>query len=175
MPAPVCSPIAWQKVTLQLTEIVIEDRKLSDQINVYGDMIRTKRRLAVVLLLTPVLSSAAQACRCLPPPPPKEAMEKSAAVFFGRALSVENKGGNISIKFAVERTWKGVDSKEIVVVTPTNSCGRTFEKGKQYIIYATADKGGALGTNLCDRTKSSEQAADDLKALGDGKEPIEKK
>jgi hypothetical protein len=139
-------------------------------------MVCTKRIAASLFLMTPFLSSAAQACRCPPPPPPEESMAKSTAVFVGRAVSVEREGGTrVSVKFAVDRTWKGDDAKEVVVVTPTNSCGRTFEKGKQYMVYATADEGGTLGTNLCDRTMPHEQAADDMKALGEGKEPIEKR
>ena len=120
-----------------------------------------------------IAASPASACRCKAPPAPKVAMEQATAVFVGKVVSVEpNRSHGVNVTFEVNRAWKGVDGKTMLITTPTHSCGHRFEKGKDYIVYATAKGGGVPDTNLCHRTKALSAADEDLKELGDGKAPV---
>lgn len=88
------------------------------------------------------------------------------------------------VKFQVERWWKGEATSEIFLVTDniknsdetanSSSCDYSFEEGKSYLVYAKG-KEGELRTNVCARTKPLTKAEEDLKILGEGKEPVEKK
>ncbi len=127
-------------------------------------------RYIVGLMMAAVVgfsANATYACRCAPPPEPKKALEKSAAVFMGKVTSVD--GGTIT--FEVEKSFKGVKTKKVKVMTSTSSaaCGYGFTKGEVYVVYCRS--GGAdkiLRTGLCDRTRPASRAKADLDALGEG-------
>ena len=88
------------------------------------------------------------------------------------------------VKFQVERWWKGEATSEIFLVTDniknsdgtasSSSCDYSFEEGKSYLVYANG-KENELRTNACARTKPFIKAEEDIKILGEGKEPVEKK
>ncbi len=88
------------------------------------------------------------------------------------------------IKFQVERWWKGEATTEVFLVTSStrnadgtssrSSCDYNFTDGESYLIYAFG-KGSELRTNFCSRTRPLTKAGEDLKILGEGKEPVEKK
>ena len=133
--------------------------------------------LAAVLLQAP----SAYACSCAEPVPVEEEMEKSAAVFSGKVVKiVDNRiltsmssDASIGYVFEVEKAWKGVERKEVVVYTErySASCGYEFAYGEEYIVYATKEY-GKLRTTLCSRTASLPSAGQDLAQLGAGKEPL---
>lgn len=124
--------------------------------------------VALVLgLSTWVAPRAARACSCVPPPPPAVAMERASAVFVGTVRSTTKKGElRRAFTLDVERAFKGVDGSEVTIVTPGTSaaCGRSFEVGKRYLVYAD-DVEGHLSDNLCSRTALVDDAKHDLEAL----------
>lgn len=134
-------------------------------------------RCTLAVLIPLFLAAAAYACSCAPPPPPKEALEKATAVFSGKVLKIEKDGEyELAVTFAVDRQWKGIADKEVVVRTGTNDgiCGYKFKKGTSYLIYAHETKREELKylvTNICTRTAAVADAKEDLKALGEGKKP----
>lgn len=73
----------------------------------------------------------------------------------------------VEVRFSITRQWKGVTSEEIRVRTARDSaaCGFPFEVGEDYLVYASAEQGGALSTGLCDRTARVADASEDLTAL----------
>ncbi len=75
---------------------------------------------------------------------------------------------SVDVRFSVTRQWKGVTTEEIRVRTARDSaaCGFPFEVGEDYLVYASAEQGGALSTGLCDRTARVADASEDLTALG---------
>ena len=87
------------------------------------------------------------------------------------------------VKFQVERWWKGEATTELFLVTDRtknsdgstsgSSCDYDFKEGESYLIYAYG-KENELRTNPCTRTRPLNKT-EDLKILGEGKEPIEKK
>ena len=116
------------------------------------------------------------ACSCITSPPPIEALEESTVVFSGTVLYVD-RGllgiddflGSISVTFDVERSWKGVTEKTVVVETSSSGglCGYGFKESEKYLVYAH-DVSGSLQTGICSRTVLLANAQEDLDALGSG-------
>ena len=108
-------------------------------------------------------------------PPPQEAADQATVVFEGVALGMKEmpaEGGRPSLwveyEFEVKRQWKGPGSDKLSLRTANNSaaCGRSFETGKAYVIYAR-EIDGTLSDNACSRTRPTEQACEDLQAFGE--------
>lgn len=134
--------------------------------------------LAVVILF--LVTSTGFACDCGLPRAGKpfkqvvtEARNKSKAVFSGTVVAIDKKPGDlyVAVRFKIEESWKGAPSKEATVFTGQGGgdCGYKFEVGQQYLVYAYRYNETDLGTNICQRTASLIQAAEDLKVLGRGK------
>jgi hypothetical protein len=137
-------------------------------------------RLLATAFCVLILATAniADACKCKAPPPPKEAMAGVDAVFSAKCIDVVVKDGKRISTFEVDRVWKGTVGAKVVVTTAEQSatCGYGFstEGDATYMIYAY-DKGGALLTTLCTRTRTLANAKEDLKDLGDGAKPKDEK
>jgi len=135
------------------------------------------RQFAFALaLLTPI--GPALACSCVPPPPPREALTRVDAVFLGEVARIEEgaaqERGLLYVTLTVSRVWKGAPGKTVVVTTAKDgaSCGYKFSNST-HLIYARGEMRN-LRTGLCDRTMPLDEARADIKALGEGWEPIEK-
>lgn len=83
------------------------------------------------------------------------AFTNSVAVFSAEVLEINEKPNvyNVSVKFKVNKSWKGIKTKEIVLTTGRGGgdCGYRFEVGKKYLVYAYG-KTNELGTGICSRT-----------------------
>lgn len=86
------------------------------------------------------------ACSCANPPSVEQSFEQSAAVFYGTVEEVSG-GDNKSIQalFKVEKSWKGADSAEALVITDATSCGIDFKAGETYYLFVDRD-GNAANT-----------------------------
>jgi len=123
----------------------------------------------------------AQACSCLQSTLP-DAYAAAVAVFEGHVLEVQSveptasQPGYRNVRMQVVRSWKGTESEEVVVTTPTDSagCGYAFSAEQSYLVYA-GGQGGGLQVTLCSRTQPIAQAAEDLKTLGMGATPVDPK
>ncbi len=122
------------------------------------------------------LARPAHACSCMRPPDPATARDGSDAVFEGvvtgrEAVEGDQLPGMVEFTFEVKRRWKGdaAPGDSVTLRTADNSaaCGREFEQGKAYLIYAST-MDGQLGDNLCSRTMDADQASEqgDFEALG---------
>ncbi|WP_404445009.1 hypothetical protein LG307_18355 [Sutcliffiella horikoshii] len=137
-------------------------------------------KIAVLSILLSILSlsfysSTGYACSCLPPGTPQEELAKMDAVFKGKVLEVDEKfNSTTKVKLSVSETWKGVNSKEVVIYTAMDSaaCGVYFEKDKEYLVYAHMED-GEYTTYLCSRTVELAQAHSDLNELGEGTFPTD--
>lgn len=129
---------------------------------------KKKLILTLALVLGFGLSDMAIACSCAPPPPPAQARDAADSVFSGTVLSVTPGKNGLDVEIQVDRSWKKARCGTVVVQTPSDSamCGYGFEVGKSYLIYADMQK-GKLSTNLCSRTRTIEEAGEDLAALGE--------
>lgn len=130
--------------------------------------------LAMALAL--VGGESAQACSCAAPPPVKQALKEAAAVFAGRVKDIQkaptgNHFGSLEVTLEVLESWKGPKAGKTVKVFTSRSgasCGYAFFKNEGYLVYAYPFQNQRLTTTLCTRTKSLDQAYEDLEALGPG-------
>lgn len=125
----------------------------------------------------------ASACSCVMPPPPEDALNEANAVFSGEVVEViENKklfGGSYgkTVHFKVDKAWKGTVESEMIITTGNDGgdCGFAFEKGQNYLVYASMSNmyvEGTLSTTICHRTTELSSATEDLNTLGEGQEVI---
>ena len=125
------------------------------------------------------------ACKCAVPGSPSEELEKFAAVFAGRVVSIEHSfdpdAASVSsedrtmVGFEVSAVWKGAVHADMYITTPPTggSCGFAFAEGEGYIVYAhdsNYDDGGYT-VGICSRTALLGLAQADLDALGEGRAP----
>ncbi|WP_059174076.1 hypothetical protein [Bacillus sp. FJAT-27445] len=121
------------------------------------------------------------ACSCAGPQPVESEFQNKTAVFSGKVLKIEDRNFNLftqssadplTVIFEVKSVWKGPSQSQLIVTTAKSSasCGAELIEGNEYLVYASGNS-EELTTGLCDRTKLLQNAAEDLKILGSGKEP----
>lgn len=139
-------------------------------------------------------AESALACMCGGTPSVAEARRNASAVFLGKVVSSEyqkgakypngkDAGEELTMRFRVERWWKGNPTSEVVLFTEQyqapdlsisiSTCASQFEVGKRYIVYAGI-LDGKLRAVYCSRTSEVEKAAEDLRLLGRGRRPRSK-
>lgn len=126
--------------------------------------------IAAILVLAP---ADALACMCIDVPP-LNALEEHDAVFEGRVISVDHRGGELVVELEVVQHWKGIETERATVRTAESSaaCGVSFEVETSWLVYADRE-GDALTTGICSRTRRIEDAEADIAAFGAGVVPIE--
>jgi len=131
--------------------------------------------LACAIVVALAGPRAARACSCLPPAPPGDAASRATAVFEGRTFGARREQNELRFAFEVTRVWKGEVPPSIEIVTALQSaaCGRAYEFGVPYVVYATARADGTLADNLCSRSRMVVDAVEDLDTLGAGRPPLQ--
>jgi hypothetical protein len=132
--------------------------------------------LAVGVFLLVCVKSI-HACTCAPPQSASKELERAAAVFSGKVVSIKRHKGasdlftRVEVVFEVKTAWKRVESAEISIFTSAQSsaCGYSFKAGRTYLVYAHGNDDGRLVTSICSRTRRLKDAREDLKELGSGK------
>ncbi|MCI3919373.1 hypothetical protein MO973_03910 [Paenibacillus sp. TRM 82003] len=108
-------------------------------------------------------------------------MERATAVFSGKVLSIKgpakfgvtSSADPVTVRFKVDRVWKGVETTPIIVRTAVSgaSCGyEGFEVKGEFLVFAYESQ-GELTTNLCSRTQELAAAKSVLAELGPGSAP----
>lgn len=115
-------------------------------------------------------------CSCVNIGTPRQELKKAKAVFVGEVVEIYSGSGDEEypaiVKLKVESYWRGIKNTDTIKVLSdmgVHSCGIVPLKGK-YVVYAYK-KGKNLVTHGCTRTKKIEDAAEDLRELGEGKKP----
>ena len=122
------------------------------------------------------------ACDCVKLSSPKEEFERSAIVFSGKVVEINEKqdgSGSKAVRFELSNTFKGHAQSQVVIRTGLSdaNCGIKFEKGQEYLVYAyesTMYGAESLVSTICTRTNKLVYAQEDLKFLGKGKPLIKK-
>jgi hypothetical protein len=138
------------------------------------------KKLLLIIGLLFLIDSSGFACTCIPPKSPSKELEQSAAVFSGKVIEIRISEeetdifAQVEAVLEVERAWKGVDKKTVSVLTSSHSsaCGYGFKKGERYLVYAGGNRDEKLITSICSRTRRMNEAGDDLRELGEGKEIV---
>ena len=97
-------------------------------------------------------------------------LKQSDAVFVGEVIEANDAGSFREARLQVEQSWKGVETREVVVLAPRTAESAHYRVGERYLVFASLQN-GKLFTANCSRTKRIEHAAEDLKQLGAGKKP----
>ena len=118
----------------------------------------------------PLSREANSAIRCFNHPKSvKVALKESAAVFSGEVVDLKNGGPYIEARFRVERSWKGVETEEVIVLADRTTESPRYRTGEKYLVFAYT-RDGRLFTGNCSRTKKVEYAEEDLRQLGEEKD-----
>ena len=128
--------------------------------------------VSIIVFLTFDTNQYAYACSCVAQgPSPTEVFGRSTAVFSGEVIEIDkNDSSNIkTVKFDVQRVWKGVSGNQTTVVTGSGdaNCGYPFVMNETYLVYA---EGNPLYTQSCGRNTLFADSYDDLRVLGPGTE-----
>lgn len=94
----------------------------------------------------------------------KDALKRSTAVFSGEVLETKSGVNFLQARFRVERSWKGVEADEVLVITDGSAESPHYRVGEKYLVFAGI-RDGKLFTGLCSRTKKIEYAQRDLQQL----------
>jgi hypothetical protein len=106
-------------------------------------------------------------------------LASAEAVFSGTVVAVRDTMIGTSAEYGpfprrkvtlrVDRAWKGVESKTVVVLTGQGGgdCGFPFERGESYLVYAHGQPGQPISAGICGRTTQLARAAADVRALGE--------
>ncbi|QHJ69547.1 hypothetical protein [Planococcus halotolerans] len=139
--------------------------------------------IAVMIAGVVAWPAAASACSCIEPPGVAEELERSDAVFSGKAILVDEKpvlfsAATRSVVFQVAQVWKGPAHSQIKIKTGQGDgdCGINFSAGQEYLVYAVKSEmygANELTTIICDRTAVLSQSQGDFAVLGEGQEPTE--
>lgn len=118
---------------------------------------------------------ATSTTRCfVEPQSVKGTLKKSVAVFSGEVLAVTSGPYFLQARFRVKRSWKGVDTEEVLVSTDGSAESPHYRVGEEWLVFAGSMNNG-LFTGICSRTKRLEDAERDLQQLGERKPPTKTK
>ncbi|HMV50670.1 MAG TPA: hypothetical protein PKA34_27485 [Blastocatellia bacterium] len=138
-------------------------------------------KYSAVVVVAIALSSEVTACSCIWYTP-ESALQEAQAVFVGKVLIANEKSrpsffqryipflrhsGGLVSTFEVSSVWKGQQIPRLVIHHSMGKCGRTFELGKEYLVYADGDQSN-LSAGFCSRVISLEEAKEDFSIIGQG-------
>lgn len=101
-----------------------------------------------------------------------EYITSSDRVFIGKVSDIKSPYFSISssdqskVSFIISKVYKGDIKDEVTIGTAKDSasCGYSFEKDQEYLVYVSNSDGG-LTTDLCSGTKKLEESQADLDQL----------
>ena len=143
--------------------------------------------LFICLTVSFVAGGAQDEGACLQLNSPKEELARSDVVFIGSVLEISeyksekiygrkrvNLGILYKVRMSVERSWKGVKTKEtsflIYSGSPASTLFRSMKQGERFLVYAVSWKAlDELIVGDCMRTRKMQDAREDLSQLGKGK------
>jgi hypothetical protein len=144
--------------------------------------------LSAVILIS-ISAGKAFGCVCVldPNPTPEKiradrlkAFENASAVFTGEVVSLDL----ITVKFKVNKIWKGEASPEISMLTgardngdgtfTVTSCDYSFTKDQRYLVYAYGPP-GEMKTHQCSRTALIKYADQEMQGLDEIIAPVKMK
>ena len=139
-----------------------------------------KRSIILAAFVLVLSVQAAIACSCVldPNKPATDYMawakDFKGAAFSGRVVKIEKNPAKFELKvtFAVEKYWRGVDSKQAVIYTAGDSamCGVSYMEGKDYVVI-TDSVSGRITTYSCPEMEYASHRAEYVKSLGEGHKP----
>ena len=94
--------------------------------------------------------------------------QSADAVFLGKVTKIQSTEfhtDTVAVYFEVEKSWKGVDTREATIYAePSTGEGYHFEEGETYVVYSYK-QGDLLYTNECDKTAKLREAREQMSDL----------
>jgi hypothetical protein len=87
--------------------------------------------------------------------------------FLQKYIPFLRKPAPMTTTFEVSRVWKGPQNHRLVINQWSGKCGITFERGKEYLVYASGSESD-LSAGMCTRIFDLEDAKEDLSQIGEG-------
>jgi hypothetical protein len=112
-------------------------------------------KLLNVLALMLAAPALLPACFCEHPNRACEIFTKVPSIFHGTVVSLSVEGMTLKADFVVSETFRGEARQQVSISTHSQSsaCGFEFQKGLEYIVYASPDaQTGALSASSCSLT-----------------------
>ncbi|HEY4642323.1 MAG TPA: hypothetical protein VII75_13335 [Thermoanaerobaculia bacterium] len=130
--------------------------------------------LSVVLLF--IIAQPSRACECGGRPTAASALRDATAVFEGRVVGIRmtiasEHGWLFPVPlydFEVTRSWKGLRSRTVTLVSIYSNCATVFARGKTYLVFAGPHPNvvDSLSSSKCAPTVLSNYASADIVAIG---------
>jgi Carboxypeptidase regulatory-like domain len=125
-----------------------------------------------IVLVTAVPFSAS-GCFCLSTAQPCQVNMTAEVVFVGRVETVkqipplaQDPVPARQVHIVVLEPFRGIEHREVDLVTSMSDCGVKFERNKEYLIYAWRDKeSGRLETGACSQTAVAERSQENIQNL----------
>lgn len=153
------------------------------------------RLISLAVISFTLFTGGSAELECPRQPKVRDALAAAAAVFSGEVMGEEYRDVRTDssgrpaeakaqvVKLKAEKWWKGSGAREIFLYTsarkyPDGSTSLsaddfTFRKGESYLVYASGPE-AELRTSGCTRTIKLDEAGDDLRELGEGRDPDER-
>ena len=114
-----------------------------------------------------VASPALNACECGPKPPPCQAYWQSPMIFLGTVTQeLPSSEARISrFRMRIDRAFKGVSEKELILFDDGMCDGPTLLVGEQYLMYTGRFGEGDVPARGCTRSRHVKFAGEDLAYL----------
>lgn len=96
----------------------------------------------------------------MPSPPPCQEAPRVDSVFVGKVLKLDQG----TFELSVDRAFKGVSGDKVEIINMPG-CSASLKQGRTYVVYATHMGSDVLAASNCSRTRSIEDAAEDLEFL----------
>jgi len=93
-----------------------------------------------------------------------------ASILKGEVIEVKTGRHFMEVRFRVERSWKGVESEEVLVLADSTAESPHYRAGEKYLVFAGIQY-GKLFTGNCSRTRRIADAPEELQQLGERKTP----
>jgi hypothetical protein len=129
-----------------------------------------KRLFYLSLLILFVIEQKSYACSCgLSHPSPGDAFASADVVIVGAVMKIDpeiSKGFAPQVAYVqVEKSYKGYEEAEIVFHQPGHSCSPTYNAGERHLFYVNRTKENRWEVYGCGRSRSFDDAGDDLMYL----------
>jgi Carboxypeptidase regulatory-like domain len=110
----------------------------------------------------------AQACFCFSPERPCDNNHEVA--FVGHVTQVQEfgRGANAKLRvhLVIREAFRGVEGREVEIVTSATSCGVAFQDGQDYLVFANKREGSdILDAHACSGTKLVSRSGQELEHL----------
>jgi len=122
---------------------------------------------SLFLLAISFFSARALACSCAVPPPPCEAIGRSQLVFLGTVTEINTQPGSSfkTARMTVDRLFKGTRKTAVDLFDDGMCDAPDLQVGKQFLMYTSSFSNGAVPARGCTRSRSIENADEDLNFL----------